>query len=152
MQKIICLIVLVLAGSVAMAQNIPAGSCGLLYKYDAAGNCISREYFCNNTDTLIPMRKDVSITAAPQATEAETSFAKVDALYPNPTTGKFTIRFANALQHTQINITDVNGRTIQQLTGNGFTMEFDLSNRPAGVYYVVIRNGKESIVQKVIKQ
>lgn len=37
------------------------------------------------------------------------------------------------------------------LIGNGSMVEFDLSNQAAGVYYVVVRAGKETITQKVIK-
>ena len=149
MQKIFLLIAIILAGGYVSAQNIPAGACGLLYKYDNAGNRISQEYFCNNTTSPIPMR--TTTNAAPEANE-ETGFAKVDIIYPNPTTGRFIIRFSRELKDVQIVITDVKGQAIQQITGNGFTMEFDISNRANGIYYIVIRNGQEIITQKVMKQ
>lgn len=150
MQKIFLLLILLFTGGFAIGQTIPPGSCGLLYTYDAAGNRTKQEYFCNNTSGPIDMR--IAQTNAPTAVEKEeTGFAKVDALYPNPTTGRFTVRFAKDLNNTQILITDINGRIIQQVMGNGSMVEFDLSNQAAGVYYVVVRTGKESITQKVIK-
>ena len=37
----------------SFAQEIPVGSCGLLMTYDAAGNRIKREYYCNNGSNRI---------------------------------------------------------------------------------------------------
>jgi len=148
MQKIFIIIALILAGGYVSAQNIPVGACGLLYSYDAAGNRIKQEYYCNNTAAPVPMR--TTTKAEPEVDE--TSFAKVDVLYPNPTTGRFTIRFARELKDVQIVITDAKGQAIQQITGNGFTMEFDISNRANGIYYIVIRNGKDVVTKKVMKQ
>ncbi|AXY74220.1 T9SS C-terminal target domain-containing protein [Paraflavitalea soli] len=152
MQKIIFIIALLLTAGYINAQQIPPGSCGLLYKYDAAGNRISSEYFCNATGSPIDMRTAVNPAKDQAAPTDEASFVKVDVLFPNPTTGRFTVRFAKPLNNTPILITDATGRTIRQLTGNGYSLEFDISGQAAGTYYIVIRNGKDNLVQKVIKQ
>lgn len=151
MQKIFLFITLILISGYMMAQSIPPGSCGLLYTYDATGNRIKQEYFCNNTTSPVQMRTTTTASQQPES-NLETGFVTVDVLYPNPTTGRFTIRFAEELKGVQIVLTDVNGRTIQQIKGNGYTVGFDIANQPAGVYYVVIRNGKNSIIQKVVRQ
>jgi hypothetical protein len=152
MQKVLLFIAIMLTGGYVVAQSIPPGSCGLLYSYDAAGNRTKQEYFCNNTSAPVEMRTAVTpVTKNESETDEETGFVKTEALYPNPTTGHFVIRFARELKDVQIIITDVNGRALQQILGSGNIMDFDISNRPAGIYYVIIRQGKESITQKVIK-
>lgn len=151
MQKIVFLIAILLTAGYLNAQVIPPGTCGLWYKYDAAGNRISSEYFCNATGSPINMKTTVNPVKDEAAPSDESSFVKVDVLFPNPTTGRFTIRFARALNNTPILITDATGRTIRQLTGNGYSLEFDISGQAAGTYYIVIRNGKDNLIQKVIK-
>lgn len=153
MQRFLLFVALLLAGSYATAQSIPPGSCGLLYRYDEAGNRISQEYYCNSTGAPVEMRSILKPATKDEAAPTdEASFVKVDVLFPNPTTGRFTVRFARALNNTPILITDATGRTIRQVTGNGYSLEFDISGQAAGTYYIVIRNGKENLVQKVIKQ
>jgi hypothetical protein len=153
MQKILFFIALMLTAGYVTAQQIPPGACGLLYKYDASGNRISSEYFCNATGSPIDMKTTIKPGSKDEvAPTDEASFVKVDVLFPNPTTGRFTVRFARALNNTPILITDATGRTIRQLTGNGYSLEFDISGQAAGTYYIVIRNGKENLIQKVIKQ
>lgn len=113
MQKIFLLLILTFAGGVAIGQTIAPGSCGLLYTYDAAGNRTKSEYFCNNTSGPINMREAQNNTTTAVEKE-ETAFARIDALYPNPTTGRFTVRFAKDLNNTQIWIIDINGRIIHR--------------------------------------
>jgi hypothetical protein len=123
----------------AAAQEIPIGSCGYLYQYDAAGNRISREYYCNN-----------GARAAVQ--EPQTAFEAVEALYPNPTTGKFWITFRQALDNAVIRILDVNGRTVENFKASGSRLEVSLVNQPAGIYFILINDGGNIINKKVVKQ
>jgi hypothetical protein len=124
----------------AAAQEIPVGSCGLLCRYDAAGNRIAREYFCNN--------------GARSETQPEplSAFEAVDALYPNPTTGKFYIVFRKPLDNVVIKIMDVNGRTVEHFKVSGSKVEVSLTSQPAGIYFIVINDGGLIINKKVVKQ
>ena len=122
------------------AQEIPVGSCGLLCRYDAAGNRISQEYFCNNGGRAITQ------------TEPLSAFEAVDALYPNPTTGKFYIAFKRPLDNAVIKIMDVNGRMVENIKASGSRIEVSLTSQPAGVYYIVINDGETIINKKVLKQ
>jgi uncharacterized protein RhaS with RHS repeats len=129
------------------AQSIPAGSCGILYAYDAAGNRISQQYYCNNTSSTTQAKEQVQNAQT-------TNFLKVDALYPNPTTGKFTLTFAQPLSNATVIITDAGGSMVIQKTGyNGSAIEMDLSRVASGVYFIRISqpDGKY-ITQKVIKR
>jgi len=86
-----------------------------------------------------------------QATVTE-EFQYVDALYPNPTTGKFFIEFSKALNNVDVYIIDVSGKMIKRSKGNGYKLDFDLSNVAAGVYFIRITDGKNVVTKKVIKQ
>ncbi|MBO9563067.1 MAG: T9SS type A sorting domain-containing protein [Niastella sp.] len=143
--QIILLCLLFSSGLSAFAQQIPVGSCGIVNVYDAAGNRTKRTYFCNNGVDPYPQRAIV------QATETA-EFQEVDALFPNPTTGRFFITFSKSLENAVVAILDANGRVVSQTRTAGNRIELDLSARPAGIYYVrIIENGRH-IVKKVIKQ
>lgn len=45
-----------------------------------------------------------------------------------------------------------NGMVVQQFWGNGYQLDFDLSNLAAGVYVVQLEDGKNIITKKVVKQ
>lgn len=130
----------------ATAQEIPIGSCGLLMTYDAIGNRIKREYYCNNGSNRISNPELVR-----QQEAASAGFEEVDALYPNPTTGKFFITFSKAIDNATIQVVDVNGKTVQRVKGSGTRLEFDLSGQPGGTYFIIIRTGETVINKKVIK-
>ncbi|MCO5238167.1 MAG: T9SS type A sorting domain-containing protein [Chitinophagaceae bacterium] len=128
------------------SQEIPSGSCGLLMTYDAAGNRIKREYYCNNSSNRI-----ANPELAKQQEAASAGFEEVEALYPNPTTGKFYITFSKAIDNAAVQVVDVNGKTVQRVKGSGTRLEFDLSGQPGGTYFIIIRTGETVINKKVIK-
>lgn len=141
MLKQLILALFILSAFHGIAQEIPVGSCGLLCSYDAAGNRISREYYCNlgpRIATTLPDEKAV--------------FEEVDALYPNPTTGIFFITFSKAIDNAVIKITDVNGRTVAQLKGTGNRIEVSLAGKPAGVYFILISDGDRKVTKRIVKQ
>jgi hypothetical protein len=107
MQKKLLFCGIIIASALpALAQQLPANACGIVNVYDNAGNRTKRVYFCNNGPAY-PARK---------ATEA---IQQVDALYPNPTTGKFVVTFSLALQKAQVTMLDVNGKTISRFIAMG---------------------------------
>ena len=140
MQKIICFLIIIASAFPALAQQqLPTGACGLVYLYDNAGNRTKRVYFCNNGPAY-PARK------------AAEPIQQVDALYPNPTTGKFVVTFSRALQKAQVLMMDVNGKTISRFIANGNLIEFDLSSSPGGIYFIRIDDSGNVILKKVVKQ
>lgn len=137
------------------SQEIPSGSCGLLMTYDAAGNRIKREYYCNNGSNRISnpelARLNDEAGQAKQQEAASAGFEEVDALYPNPTTGKFYITFSKAIDNATVQIVDVKGKVVQRVKGSGTRLEFDLSNQPGGTYFVIINSEGVIINKKIIK-
>jgi hypothetical protein len=79
-------------------------------------------------------------------------FQVIDALYPNPSTGKFFITFSQPLHNAIIFITDANGKTILQFKSSGNKVNFDLSSVPAGVYFIKVNDSGNILTKKVVKQ
>lgn len=129
---------------ICFAQELPPNTCGIVNIYDAAGNRTKRVYFCNNGQPY---------PTKPNAEIVETSeVQQVDALYPNPTSGRFSVYFSKELKQADILLTDINGKVIKQFKASGTRIDFDLSIYAAGVYFVRIRDGKNIITKKVVKQ
>jgi hypothetical protein len=77
---------------------------------------------------------------------------QVSVIYPNPTTGHCKILFTKPLQNALITITDMAGRVVYHVNSSGTEVLFDLSHVKAGMYLIRIKDGNNSIVQKLIKQ
>lgn len=154
MKKIVLLfIALRLFMADSFSQQLPYGTCGILNSYDAAGNRTQRVYFCNNGGPY-PAGPEMGGSAQGAKTEkvAATEFQYVDALYPNPTSGFFSVTFSKALLNAAISISDNNGKRISSFSASGTKVDFDLSVYAAGVYYINIEEDGKTITKKVIKQ
>lgn len=141
----------IFVSELVVGQQLPPNECGIVCTYDAAGNRLKRVYFCNNGSDPYPMRterKDIQQDGSKNMEE----YQRVDALYPNPTTGKFFVTFSRELKNAKVLLTDINGKVIQQFIGNGYKLNFDLSSVASGVYLVRIEDGKNIITKKVVKQ
>jgi len=75
-------------------------------------------------------------------------------IFPNPTTGKLSIRFDNRPEDVKTSITvyDLNARIICRKTNIPESSEIDLSQEPAGNYILVIRVGEIASRWQVVKQ
>jgi hypothetical protein len=145
-KKALLLFTGLLLSCILFAQQLPPGSCGIVCTYDASGNRLRRVYFCNNGIDPYPTRVQQEKT---KATE-EVQF--VDALFPNPTTGKFFVTFSKDLKNARVILTDMNGKIMKQFVANGNKIDFDLSGVPNGMYIVQIEDNGLVITKKVIKQ
>lgn len=146
--------ILCLAATELKAQQLPIGHCGIVNVYDNAGNRIRRVYFCNNGIDPYPAKGSTIQPPSENVTEKNETMEvqEADALYPNPTTGKFYVTFSKPLVNAAISITDNNGKILIRFNGNGNRTAFDLSPYPAGVYYIRIEQDGRVITKKVIKQ
>ena len=133
----------------SQAQTIPYGQCGLQYTYDAAGNVLSRDYVCNNTPPGGRVGTDGTLE---KEQDQKISVQQVEALYPNPTTGRFNVTFLQALDNAVIRIVDINGRTYKQFKASGTQSQCNISELPAGIYSIEIIDKSTVISKKVIKQ
>ncbi len=72
-------------------------------------------------------------------------------IYPNPTTGIFTIKINSQFSdnNSQIIITDITGKTV--MTKEYIPIQIDISNYTQGIYFVKIKTNNYSITKKIIK-
>ncbi len=73
---------------------------------------------------------------------------------PNPTSGIFTINleaFSRPLSVSKIEITDITGKTIKQLSIDNYQLSIDLTNQPTGIYFIKVQTDKNIIIKKIIK-
>lgn len=71
-------------------------------------------------------------------------------VYPNPTTGVVTVAGTNLKQAEVLNIL---GQRVATVQGQGETLQIDIANLPAGIYFVNITDEEErKCVRKVVKE
>ena len=91
-----------------------------------------------------------SYTPEPVYMDMEEKGSLVCDLYPNPTNEQFTISGTNLKQAKIINTL---GQCVATAKGEGEQLTVDISNLPAGVYFVNITDGKgRKCVKKVVKE
>lgn len=71
-------------------------------------------------------------------------------IFPNPTTGSFTIN--SPIKINTIEIYDIVGKQVMSLTSNKNTERIQLTNSPAGVYFIKLTSDNGSVVKKLIVQ
>jgi hypothetical protein len=108
-------------------------------------------YFCNNGSNPYPTRKAPTDTTLNRL-QIDEEVQMIDALYPNPTTGRFFIQFNKELKNASVLLMDMSGKVVEQVAGNGYRLSFDLSNMASGTYIVRIEDEGMVITKKVIKQ
>jgi hypothetical protein len=72
-------------------------------------------------------------------------------VYPNPTEGKLQFTTYN-LQFTNIEVFDVFGRKVSNLTSQISNLFFDITHLPQGMYFVRITTKEGVVTKKIIKQ
>jgi hypothetical protein len=135
--------------------QLQPGECGIMFTYDATGSLIQREFICNNSGSVMNRKANntlksndsLSVSSLP-----DEKIIKVNALMPNPTTGKFTITLSKSLKNGKVMLIDANGKIIENRKENGYTITFDISSRPSGTYFVRVENEGKVFTFKVIKQ
>lgn len=143
---IVLIAFLVLPFLVVAQSGIPVGTCGLQYTYDAGGNMIERSYVCNNSTTAL---QESRIAIHKYST---TTFQGIDAIYPNPTNGRFSIRMLQPLQQAVVTLIDVQGKALQTKEVSGTQIQMDISSLASGVYFLNINDHGSMYKAKVVKR
>ena len=73
-------------------------------------------------------------------------------VYPNPTTGMFTIDFLGKKTSADVVLVNFQGKQIiTHKCDNQLKMSIDISHLQAGIYIIIITTGKKGITNKIIK-
>ncbi|MBE0661407.1 MAG: choice-of-anchor D domain-containing protein [Bacteroidales bacterium] len=93
--------------------------------------------------------KQSALETTPETVATETFFK----VYPNPTTGRFTLELSEIASTVMVEIHGVMGEQILRQEVSGFMKyEFDLSSHPRGIYIIRVLNGDKMQIQRVIRQ
>jgi Secretion system C-terminal sorting domain/FG-GAP repeat len=81
------------------------------------------------------------------------SFPTQISLFPNPTSGKFTIDLGREYDELKVSVKNINGQDIE-VNEEGFSQlsTVDISNMPAGVYFIEIKSGKYMKTMRIYKE
>jgi len=82
----------------------------------------------------------------------ENSFENELLVYPNPTSGSFSIDLGQQYQTIEISMTDINGKLIYRNTYNQSQLLTLEVNEPAGVYLFTVVSDDRNAVVRVIKE
>lgn len=73
-------------------------------------------------------------------------------IYPNPANGNYNIELDTPEKYSDIEITDITGKTIKQIPIiNQKTITIDIKNQPKGVYFLKIISDNTAKIKKIIK-
>ncbi len=104
-----------------------------------------------NTYWLTVAFDNISISDPTVGIEEEITGNKEIKIFPNPSTGMFSIQSNKTIQ--SIKVSDECGKTVYQSnTIKNDIAKIDLSNQPKGVYFINITQENKAITQKVIIQ
>lgn len=154
--KILIIGLLAMASLTSLAQTTE-----IVYTYDDAGNRTKREYIVipadppalENEEVDNPGESDENEEVQPEVYEDLLGEQQIK-VYPNPTRGKLAIEIVNYNfnESGSIQVFDMGGRLVQNITNLSQSMEVDITSEPAGSYIMVIVIGKEKSEWKIIKQ
>ncbi|UUC44036.1 T9SS type A sorting domain-containing protein [Flavobacterium cerinum] len=76
--------------------------------------------------------------------------SKLVAVYPNPTSGVFTVELPNELQINKAELVDISGKQFAVNVNNGNTI--DISGFATGIYVLNMETAEGTLVKKIVKQ
>ncbi|HKR05978.1 MAG TPA: T9SS type A sorting domain-containing protein [Bacteroidia bacterium] len=149
-------------GSVLLSANTGTG---LTYKWKKGSNYINGATLNNYTASIagnyrVEVTKSNACSKTSSATsvtipcrngQGENIISAMDVLiYPNPSTGEFTIQFSEKpVVPVTIELTDVLGQLIERFEAADKSTVVNKSNLSKGIYYIIIKNNEEVVVKRI---
>lgn len=144
--KIFLLFVALSGASSILAQGTPQ----VVFDYDECGNRVRRWIDFRKVEEN---GKNVEVENATLATATDLIKTCEISLYPNPTRGKFTVSLSGGETiELQALLTTATGSIVETYLFNEVQHDFDLTNKPAGIYYLRLTAGTDTHVWKIVKQ
>ena len=122
------------------SYDFTAGSHAFTWLYDKNRNGVAGEDCVWLDDITFP--RTCIITGVEEVTEP-----KATALYPNPTSGQFTLEL---VEESRVTIYNMLGQQTLQLDKVSGIQHIDMGNAPKGLYFIQIQNGSQTEVKKII--
>ena len=120
----------------------------ITYRYDAAGNRISRTIVISSRSASAPIEEEQPIVYTEKFSDIQLK------IYPNPTDGLLKVEINNLpeSQTAQIWIYAMSGQLITSFKDVSSTVDVDISSQPAGLYLMNIVAGEYRTTWKIIKK
>ncbi len=105
---------------------------------------------CVSADNYMMMMDDFKVTSSNLKTAS--FFSNKFSTYPNPANNTVTVSNDENLLVTDVNITDINGRTVKNMKVNNLSeVEMNVAELTAGVYFMNVTTDAGKAVKKFIK-
>jgi len=144
--------------SIIISKTINAQNQTISYGYDFAGNRTSRSI---TIPPARPVAENNSVLKSSEEKEGNSdkifkdSLGKVEIkIYPNPTKGWLRVELLNLAEGANANLTifDIQGKKLIDIAVVNQSNQLDLSNLPAGSYYLVIKSNDLQTNWTIIKE
>ena len=143
---LICLILLLMPSVSIMAQII---NTYIVFDYDDNGNRTSVNYICMRVD------ENEFLADTDELSPSDVSNGDINlSIYPNPTTGYLVLasEYNDDNQDMMARLFSVQGNLIEEKRIVDDHTEFDLTQAPAGIYFLYVENTGEKLLWKIIKK
>jgi ELWxxDGT repeat protein len=81
---------------------------------------------------------------------ADVELGDIVSVYPNPSTGVFNLKSKSTLKEASIKVYSIYGQVVFET--DKVVSEIDLSNQPAGVYFIQLKSGETFINKRIVIQ
>ena len=118
------------------------------YRYDAAGNRISRTIVLAPRSAPVPAENEQTVVYTEMLTDIKLK------IYPNPTDGIVKVEIQNLPEGrtAEIWLYAMTGKLINTYKNVSNTVSINISNQPAGIYVMKITAGEYRTEWKIIKK
>lgn len=120
------------------------------YITNSTNNLTVKSAIPTNSAYTIPAMSVVTLVTDFQKKNTEINQNKFESLklYPNPTNGIVNIQFNTSQLPAELILMDVSGKKVIQTIVNSEDHIFDISSKPAGIYFLHVNNEKIKIVKQ----
>lgn len=138
-------LLVILFSSRSAAQTYPEYTCYIKYDHDAAGNRISKYWYC-------------CCLGGPKSNIEETTEPSMEALledlslqlFPNPAKNDINVSISGDLELGTLEIHDVNGRMLRSARFQGNRMNVSLEGLAPGLYNMRLLHGQEMLIRQFV--
>ncbi len=108
--------------------------------------------YCSSLPPLIAAPDSIDV-ATPFNPDLFTNEETTISIYPNPSTGIFTIDFMGTKTTAEIRLLNFHGKQLtEKRCKNQLRQEIDIGHLPGGMYVIIIKTQSELITKKIIKK
>jgi hypothetical protein len=154
LKSLLCVVTLVggLYPTVLIAQvSPPTWGCNIKYDHDAAGNRVSRYWYCWGSsilnDSLETLENDTLVDGGKSLGLLEEI---VLSLHPNPASATVHIVLSAPINNARYRVLDVNGRVLLQGVFQGDRASIDIAGLAPGPYHAQVHATEELLSRSFI--